>query len=236
MRGILFAMLLSLEFSFGYAQKEKGLEITHLSGDAYVYTTYVDYNGSPFPSNSMYVVTPEGVVLIDTPWDTAQLGPLMDTLWKRHGKKVVMSISTHFHADRTAGLRALRSMGVRTYSSRRTNELCRERKEEQPAFYFENDTAFVIGGRRIQTFFPGEGHTVDNITIWLEEEGILFGGCLVKSIEAKGMGNIADANMNAYGHSIRRLMEKYPSRKFVVPGHQGWMGDGLGHTLELLKR
>jgi hypothetical protein len=39
------------------------LEIYHLTGDFYVYTTYRLLNGNPFPANSMYLITNKGTVL-----------------------------------------------------------------------------------------------------------------------------------------------------------------------------
>ncbi len=52
----------------------------------------------------MYLVTDSGAVLIDTPWDASQTKPLLDSIVKRHNKKVVVCITTHFHDDRTSGL------------------------------------------------------------------------------------------------------------------------------------
>ncbi|HWY98299.1 MAG TPA: subclass B1 metallo-beta-lactamase, partial [Bacteroidia bacterium] len=71
--------LLGILFTFNlYGQDSAvSLKISHLTGDFYVYTTYKTLNGSPFPSNSMYLVTDSGVVMIDTPWDTTQFQPLM---------------------------------------------------------------------------------------------------------------------------------------------------------------
>ncbi|HLA54920.1 MAG TPA: MBL fold metallo-hydrolase [Flavobacterium sp.] len=99
------------------------LEIHQLAGDFYVYTTYHDYDGKPFPSNSMYLVTDDGVILFDTPWDEAQCQPLLDSIEKRHNKKVMLCLVTHFHDDRTAGLDFLKSKGIKTWSTKQTYEL-----------------------------------------------------------------------------------------------------------------
>ena len=142
------------------------LQISHLTGDYYIFTTYKPINGKPFPSNGMYLVTDEGVVLFDTPWDTTQFQPLLDSIEERHGKKVVMCISTHFHDDRTAGLDFLKSKGIKTFSSKQTFDLCKENNEKQAEFYFNGDTTFTFGNHTFETYYPGEGHTKDNIVIW----------------------------------------------------------------------
>lgn len=215
----------------------ENLTISHLTRDYYIYTTYKPINGKPFPSNGMYCVTEHGVVMFDTPWDTTQVQPLLDSINKRHHKNVVLCIATHYHDDRTAGLDYLKIKGVKTYSSKQTFDLCEEYNEKQAEFYFTQDTTFIFGKHSFQTYYPGEGHTKDNIVIWCSDAHILYGGCLVKSIDNNGLGNIADANLNEWSTSIRSVLKKFPKAQFVIPGHYGWSGKhALRHTLKLLKK
>ena len=234
---LLAIWLISGLMSVALAQtNQPPLSIVHLIGDYYVYTTYRPYNGSPYPSNSMYMVTDKGVVMFDTPWDSLQFQPLLDSIRARHHQAVVLCISTHFHADRTAGLEFLRRRGIATYSSKRTYDLCAEHNEKQSEFYFTNDTTFVIGNHTVETYYPGEGHSSDNIVLWFEDQRILFGGCFVKSTESTGLGNIADASLDNWGTSVRNVIRKFPRPKYVIPGHMGWAEKGgLQYTLKLLK-
>lgn len=213
------------------------LKITPLVGDYYIFTTYKPINGNPFPSNGMYCLSPEGAVLFDTPWDTTQFQPLLDSIFARHQQKVIACISTHSHDDRTAGLEFFRKKGIKTYSSKQTYDLCKERNEKQAEFYFTKDTSFTFGHHRFDTYYPGEGHTKDNIVIWCNDAKIVYGGCLVKSTENNGLGYIADANMNEWARTIKNVMKKYPKRGYVIPGHFGWGNKrGLEHSLGLLKK
>lgn len=227
-----------LLFLSGYGQTNTKLKFAKLSDDLYVYTTYQLFSGNSFPSNSMYLVTDDGVVLFDTPWDKAQFQPLLDSIEKRHGKKVIMCIATHFHDDRTAGLEYYKSKGVKTYTSKLTHTLCVEKNEGVSEFTFEKDTVFNVGGKKFEAYYPGEGHTKDNIVIWIENEKILFGGCLVKSIENHDLGNIADANLNAWAGTVENVLNKYPKISYVVPGHfAGTKGKkSLKHTIKLLEK
>ena len=212
------------------------LEISHLAGSFYIYTTYVDYEGTPFPSNSMYAVTPEGVVMFDTPWDTLQVMPLLDSIKARHGKDVIMCIATHFHDDRTAGFDILKRLGVRTYSTRHTYELCKETNRPLAEYIIEADTLFNIGGMEFETYFPGAGHAPDNIVIWLPGQHILYGGCFVKSTDSQGLGNLSHADTKSWEEAVQKVMEKYPDAEYIIPGHQGWTDRGsLKYTYELLK-
>lgn len=203
----------------------------------YVYTTWKDVDGTPFPSNSMYLVTDEGVVLIDTPWDETQFQPLLDSIHKRHRKKVILSISTHHHDDRTAGIDYFKTKGIKTYSSKMTRKWCKKNNEAVAEFIFEKDTIFNVGGYKIETFYPGKGHAPDNIVVWFEKDKVLYGGCFIKSTESKGLGNIADADIKAWPKSVRNVMAKFPNPNYVVPGHQGWTNrNSPEHTLELLTK
>src|SRR5881394_3644427 len=93
------------------------LMITPLTGDFYIYTTYNIYKGDQVPANGMYLVTSNGVLMIDTPWDSTQFQPLLDSIQSRHHKKVVLCIATHFHEDRTGGLEFYQRQGIKTYTT-----------------------------------------------------------------------------------------------------------------------
>jgi Zn-dependent hydrolases, including glyoxylases len=218
-----------------FAQQPK-LRITPLHGDFYVYTTWRPVGGALFPSNSLYVVTAKGIVMIDTPWDTTQLQPLLDSMQARHHQQPVMSLSTHFHADRTAGLNWLQAHGVATWSSAYTKQLCIEKNEEKAAHIFTKDTSFTVGNHSFQAYYPGPGHTKDNIVVWFEKEKILYGGCFVKSTESEHLGNLSDADTSAWPASIRKVLKQFKPN-YVIPGHQDWKDKrSLEHTLKLLEK
>lgn len=231
----IFSQFLFAANSFSQSE-QPALVINHLAGDFYIYTTYHQFNNKPFPSNSMYLVTNKGVVLFDTPWDSTQFQPILDSIEKRHHQKVVLCISGHFHADRTAGVDYFKQKGIKTYSSKMTYDLCKANNQKQPEFYFLRDTAFTVGNHTFQTFYPGGGHTNDNIVIWFPDEKIIYGGCFVKSTDANDLGNIDDANLSEWPRSVERTMKKFPNPRYVIPGHFNWQNNGgLEHTLELLR-
>lgn len=213
------------------------LDIRQLYANFYVYTTYKPIQGRAFPSNSMYVLGDSGVVMIDTPWDSTQTQPLLDSIESRHHQKVIACIVTHAHDDRTAGLGLLKRKGIRTYSTLQSQQLGLAKGEQTAAFTFDAGACFYFGNIELHTFYPGEGHTADNIVVWFPHERILYGGCFVKSVESGGLGNIADANLQAWPQSIQKVMKQYPRIRFIIPGHQGWHSrKALRHTLKLLKR
>ena len=213
------------------------LKISHLTGDFFVFTTYNYYKGDKIPANGMYLLTGQGAVMFDSPWDTTQFQPLLDSIRTRHKKNVVLCIATHFHEDRTGGLEYYRQSGIKTYTTRQTDELSKKRGMKRAEYLIDNDTAFTVGQYTFQTYFPGHGHAPDNIVIWFEKEKVLYGGCLIKSVEDNTLGNLADASMADYSTTIRNVQEKCKKPKYIITGHNDWTNTrSLKHTLKMAKR
>jgi metallo-beta-lactamase class B len=212
------------------------LEISHLTGDFYIYTTYGIYKRVPVPANSMYMITSKGVVLFDTPWDSTTFQPLLDSIQIRHHKEVILCIATHFHEDRTAGLEFYRKKGIRTYTTVKTDSLSAKHDEKRAEFLIYKDTVFAIGQHLFRTYYGGWGHTPDNIVIWFDKEKILYGGCAVKSVEAEDLGNLSDANVKEWEATIRKIMDQFKNPNYIIPGHNDWKSrEALTHTLKLIQ-
>ena len=237
MKYMLFAALMLLSAYTRGQTKPFRLSTRHLTGNVYVYISYgLPDDKTPFPANGLYVVTPAGIILIDTPWDENQTQQLIDTLKQRYHQNIALCISTHFHSDRTAGLDLLKKNGIKTYTSVLTKQLAKQNGQKQPQFTFAKDTVFKVGGETVQTYFPGEGHTRDNIVVWLPKSKVLFGGCFIKSMDTNSRGFIGDANIAEWPLSVDRLKNKFRDIKYVIPGHQGWQGDTLmfDHTIKVV--
>ena len=236
----LFVLCL-LASTTAFAQKQaKKIEIRHLTKNVYVCVSYgyPPGDGEPFPANSLFAVTPKGVVLINTPWGDEQTQQLVDSVKQRFNKKVIFCVATHFHDDCVGGLDVLKKQGAKTYTTRQTYALAKKEKNELPQYTFTGDTTFNVGGLTLQAYYPGAGHTKDNIVVWLPKDKILFGGCLVKSLEANTKGFTGDADLKQWPSSIKNVQSRFKNARYVIPGHQGWQGGlkQLGHTLHVLNQ
>ena len=230
--GIFFSLL----SSFGQSNPVP-LKITPLTGDFYVYTTYNTYQDSQVPANGMYLVTKAGVVLFDTPWDTTQFQPLLDSIAVRHRQKVTLCFATHWHSDKTAGLEYYRQQGIRTYTTKLTDELSQKHNEPRAEFLMTKDTVFQSGQYRFETYYPGEGHTADNIVIWFNKEKILYGGCLIKGVDDKTLGYLGDANTKTYASTLLNVKQKCRNPKFIIIAHNDWTDLGsLDHSIEMARQ
>ena len=100
--------------------------------------------------------------------------------------------------------------------------------------WFVERMSLSCGETLVELAFLGGGHTVDNIVAWVPAKKILFGGCLIKSQNAKNLGNVEEADLINYPSTLKKVREKYSQAKIVVPGHGRPGGIELvDHTIEL---
>ncbi|KAF2508763.1 subclass B1 metallo-beta-lactamase [Flavobacterium zhairuonense] len=215
--------------------KNSPLQISHLTGDFYVYKTFHDYNGTMISANAMYLVTDKGVVLFDAPWDKTQFQPLLDTIKARHNKDVIMLFATHSHDDRAGGFDFFRKKGIKTYSIKLTDDILKKKNEPRAEFIIPNDKTFKVGQHTFEVYYPGKGHAPDNIVVWFDKEKVLYGGCFVKSADAENLGYLGDADVKEWKKSIEKVKLKFKGPKYIVPGHEDWKNtESLNHTLKLV--
>ncbi len=227
---ILFQSLLVIGQSNDYV-----LKITQVTSDAYIYTTYKSYNNKPMAANGLYLVSDSGVVMFDTPWNSFQYQPLLDSIKLKHDKEVVMCISTHAHEDRTGGLDYYKGLGIKTYTTTKTDSISEKYGDPRAEFLIANDSSFSLGQYSFKTYYPGHGHAPDNIVIWIEELKVLYGGCAIKSTESYNLGYVGDADLKSWKGAIERLLIKYKDAEYIITGHQDWKNkNSLNHTLRLL--
>ncbi|MFH6957836.1 subclass B1 metallo-beta-lactamase [Flavobacterium aquidurense] len=231
---VLFLTILS--HSFGQS-KNSPLQISHLTGDFYVYKTFHDYKGTLISANALYLVTSKGVVLFDAPWDETQFQPLLDSIKAKHHKEVVMHFATHSHEDRAGGLGFYREKGIKTYTIKLTDEILKKENKKRAQFVIPNDTTFTVGQHTFEVYYPGKGHAPDNIVVWFAKEKVLYGGCFIKSADAKDLGYLGDADVKDWEKSIKKVQAKFKNPKYIITGHDDWKDLGsLNHTLKLVQK
>ncbi|MCD0469275.1 subclass B1 metallo-beta-lactamase [Flavobacterium sp. JAS] len=228
---ILFLTILSNSFA---QSKNSPLQISHLTGDFYVYKTFHDYKGTLISANAMYLVTDKGVVLFDAPWDTTQFQPLLDSIKARHHKEVVMCFATHSHEDRAGGLEFYGKKGIKTYTIKLTDQILEKNNEKRAQFVIPNDTTFTVGQHTFEVYYPGKGHAPDNIVVWFNKEKVLYGGCFIKSTEAKDLGYLGDADVKEWEKSIGKVQSKFKNPKYIITGHDDFKDlASLKYTLKM---
>lgn len=210
------------------------LKIIRLTDNIYQHISYENIGSyGMVAASGLIVVNGLDAHIIDTPWseeDTAKL-----IVWiEDKGLSVKSSVVTHYHEDASGGLPFLNALNVQTYATSLTNSLLKKEGREQSVSDISSEV-FEVVTDKIQIFYAGAGHTVDNIVVWLPQDRVLFGGCFVKSLNSKSLGNIKNSSIKDWPNSIQRVINKYPDIALVVPGH-GKVGDIslLQHTKQMV--
>lgn len=215
---------------------EKRVELYPLNDTLWVHITYRIMNGYPVPSNGAVVRTTAGLLLLDTPWDDYQTAELIRQCRERFNAEIKFAVITHSHDDRIGGIRTLLKHGVSVISSDLTRRKAIADGNPAPRPFYGNDTLLVFGSMELDVFYPGPGHTADNITVWIPSLGTLYGGCLIKSVSSRDMGNVSEADTKQWPESVSKLLSRYEDIRHVIPGHGPTGGkELLEHTLRLLK-
>ena len=231
----LFAALFIVMFC-GLARAEDSLpelRIEKIAEGVYLHTSFQQVEGYGLvDANGLVVLDGQGAYIIDTPWSERDTAALVAWL-KERNYQVKASVSTHFHDDRTAGIAYLNSISVPTYASARTNALLKQNGKALATETFDDAPLWLLEGK-VEVFYPGAGHSVDNLVVWLPEQKLLNGGCFVRAATAGTLGNTADAVVSEWAASAERLQRRYPDAQIVIPGH-GVPGDVslLEHTRKL---
>lgn len=185
------------------------------------------------PCNGLIVAGEPGPTIVDT-GNTREQGELLLQIAARiAGAPAAQAVATHYHGDRTGGIEAMRAAHVPVHAHPYSVGLAQAYGQPVPGPVAGLEKGPVALGP-VELFYPGPGHARDNITVWHAESGVLFGGCLLRATSDNSIGNLSDADIDAYPGSIARLIERYPQRRFTIPGHGSAAGDALEWTRQLL--
>jgi glyoxylase-like metal-dependent hydrolase (beta-lactamase superfamily II) len=211
---------------------------------------FVANHKTPIPSNSLIVFGRDGsCLLVDTPWTPDATETLLGWVEDSMGAPPpTMAVTTHFHLDRLGGNSVLAKRGIPVYGGDLSVALLKEKGEAyvqggmdvpvvppDHVFPAAEGLTLELDGEPVVVWYPGPGHTKDNLVVYLPKRRVLFGGCLVKSLEATDLGYTKDADLAHWADSLAKLRARFPEALVVVPGHGRSGGFGLiEHTLELL--
>jgi glyoxylase-like metal-dependent hydrolase (beta-lactamase superfamily II) len=241
-------------------QLNEDLSIKEIDTNIYLVT-----HSFPWAANSLVIKFTDGKYLfIDTPYTDEATEKVVQWLVGRDSLEMEITvINTHFHNDRLGGNGYLKSIGAAIYGSDLTVKLLKERglgngtldmlkglsmqkyytywknailTPPDKIFSLENGLTLSFDNDTLQVYYPGPGHTQDNVVVYYPKKKILFGGCLIKSMEANSKGSIGDADLTNWYSSIRNVLTKYPSAALVIPGHGNIGGRELiTHTMVIVK-
>jgi metallo-beta-lactamase class B len=209
------------------------VRVRRLAPGVWLHVTLAGAEWGRTPANGLLFEEEASSLLVETGWSVRQARVLLD--WAREAlhRPVRAAVVTHFHMDRIGGVPELAARGVPVFAREDTARLAAGQGHPIVIQRLEDEQAWGP----LTLFFPGAGHTRDNLVVWHPDSGLLYGGCFVKDASARDLGNVEDADVAAWPASLERVRARFPDARTVLPGHHQPGGpELLTHTRALLPR
>jgi len=236
---ILFSILFQLQCKsqqVDLAYTSEILKILPISENVYRHVSYLETeNFGKVACNGLIFIKNNEAIVFDAPTHNTESEELLTWLTDEKKATVKAVVVNHFHIDCLGGLAAFHNHNITSYANEKTIELAKKDSVSLPKIGFKLQNVLEIGGETIINKHFGEAHTRDNIISYIPSEELIYGGCMVKTVNAS-KGNLEDANVSEWSNTIQKIKEDYPNLRVVVPGHGKSGGiELLDYTKELFK-
>ncbi len=226
MRTLITILLLFTCFTQIFAQNNEiitinnDIQLIHLGDSVFIHKTFDTFDDyGRISSNGLLVIKNGKAIMIDTPMDNAKTQLLTDYISGTLNTTFEMVIVGHYHNDCLGGLDFVHSKNIQSVGNTLTGEKCDELGYTKPRITFDKSFDFDLNGLNVYCYYPGGGHTTDNIVVYIREYNLLFGGCLIKAMGSTNLGNIADADLSNWKQSVHTVINRFPDVETVIPGH-----------------
>jgi glyoxylase-like metal-dependent hydrolase (beta-lactamase superfamily II) len=189
-----------------------------------------------FISNAGFVVTDDGVLVVDALGSPALARELIAEIHRVTTQPIRYLVVTHYHADHIYGLQAFKDAGAtilahpagREYLSSETARLRLQASRQELAPWIDDKTRLVEADRWLgdqQTVLKmgsveflirhvGPSHTPEDLVVFVPDAGVLFAGDLVFRGRIPFVGQ---ADSDQWITSLGQLLAFKP--RIMVPGH-----------------
>jgi glyoxylase-like metal-dependent hydrolase (beta-lactamase superfamily II) len=189
-----------------------------------------------FISNAGFVVTGDGVVVIDALGAPALAGELIAAIRRVTPQPIRYVIVTHYHADHIYGLQAFKAAGAtiiaheagRDYLNADSARLRLEVSRQDLSPWVDDKTRLVgadrwlgaepttlrVGAYDFQIRHAGPAHTAEDLVVHVPQLGVLFAGDLVFQGRIPFVGQ---ADSQQWIAALTQLQDA--KARIVIPGH-----------------
>jgi glyoxylase-like metal-dependent hydrolase (beta-lactamase superfamily II) len=187
---------------------------------------YISENDSS--ANSTFLVSDQGILVVDTGWNTQEGRKLLDEIRKISPAPVRWIVNTHYHPDHRGGNSVVGpdAVVISTYETRAAVlRSLRERSVEagqnaaqeyqlNEVFLSTHGPTLFVGGHEVQIYSPGPAHTLGDAVVYFPDQHAIATGdlFLTNSCPAMDQGDMENWIV-ALDHMLALPVEH------VVPGH-----------------
>lgn len=210
------------------------VELERVTDHVWLHRSVVVYNGATITANGLVVEHEDALILVDTAWGPALTATLLERIQAEIGAPVTAAFVTHFHDDSAGGVPALMDQSIPVYAHPLTQKRLKDLRV-RPIADLEK-VYYPVAFHGLTLFYPGPTHSQDLVMVDVAKDGLLFGSCGIRALDFSGRGNVSDADLINWPHTIRAFMEGHSPHlpTIVVPGHGAVGGpELLDHTITL---
>jgi glyoxylase-like metal-dependent hydrolase (beta-lactamase superfamily II) len=158
--------------------------------------------------------------------DTKMMSPSED-LYKlakeKAGQKPIIVVNTHYHKDHVSGNKFYK--GSRIYIGSYGKEFLQKNVdiENQPTDFVKDSLLLDLGNEKVHLYNIGQGHTMNDLVVYLSNRHILFTGDLVFNRINPVLKEESGANVSRWIGLLDTILSRWGDSK-IIPGH-GQIGD-----------
>jgi cyclase len=219
---ILFYLGFSLPLTF--ADEAKTIKVLE--------NVYTITAGDGVDSNTTFIITKEGVIVIDTRPTPTEARKVLAEIRKLTTLPIMYTINTHYHGDHTFGNQIFKNSKTIIAHKNVRNKLIESGQEHlslfktfgllgideveitPPNIIYEKEMEIWLGGYRLQLLYHGKGHTDGDTIIYIDQLRTVITGDLVFN---KKIPYMADSYIDDWIGSLKYI--ELLKNETVIPGH-----------------
>ena len=193
---------------------------------------YTIINGEGMNSNTTFIITTEGVIVIDTRPTPTEARKVIEEIRKLTDLPIVYTINTHYHGDHTFGNQVFKNSKTIIAHKNVRDTLIKSGQDHlslfktfglpgmdeveitPPNIVYEKSMEVWLGEYRLQLLYHGKGHTNGDTIIYIDQLRTVITGDLVFNEKIPYMG---DAYIDEWIESLNYI--ELLKNETVVPGH-----------------
>ena len=219
---ILFFLVFALPLTF--ADKAKTIKVLK--------NVYTITSGDGVDSNTTFIITKEGVIVIDTRPTPTEARKVLAEIRKLTALPIVYTINTHYHGDHTFGNQVFKNSKTIIAHKNVRNKLIESGQKHlslfktfglpeideveitPPNIIYEKEMEIWLGEYRLQLLYHGKGHTDGDTIIYIDQLRTVITGDLVFN---KKIPYTADSYIDDWIDSLKYI--ELLKNETVIPGH-----------------
>ena len=188
--------------------------------------------GDGVDSNTTFIITKEGVIVIDTRPTPTEARKVLAEIRRLTALPIVYTINTHYHGDHTFGNQVFKNSKTIIAHKNVRNKLIESGQKHlslfktfglpgideveitPPNIIYEKEMEVWLGGYRLQLLYHGKGHTDGDTIIYIDQLRTVITGDLVFN---KKIPYMADSYIDDWIGSLKYI--ELLKNETVIPGH-----------------